>query len=66
MRPNPLIEKLRRDQPVFGPMIMDLSGPGLPQIVANAGADFIMLDMEAGCLDIGTVKTQMRRGLIRL
>jgi len=65
MRPNPLIEKLRRDEPVFGPMIMDLSGPGLPQIVANAGADFIMLDMEAGCLDIGVIKTQiaLTRGL---
>ena len=37
MRANVMIDKLRRDEPVFGPMIMDLSGPGLPQIVANAG-----------------------------
>ena len=65
MRPNPLIEKLARDEPVFGPMILDLTGPGLPQIVANAGADFIVYDMEAGCLDIGLVKTQiaLTRGL---
>jgi 2-keto-3-deoxy-L-rhamnonate aldolase RhmA len=59
MRPNRMIETLRRDEPVFGPMIMDLSGPGLPQIVANAGADFIVYDMEAGCLDMGTIKTQL-------
>lgn len=59
MRANPLIEKLARDEPVFGPMIMDLCGPGLPQIVANAGADLIVYDMEAGCLDMGTVRTQL-------
>ena len=59
MRPNGMIEKLKRDEPVFGPMIMDLSGPGLPQIVANAGADFVVYDMEAGCLDMGTIKTQL-------
>ena len=59
MRPNGMIEKLRRDEPVFGPMIMDLAGPGLPQIVANAGADFIVYDMEAGCLDMATVKNQL-------
>lgn len=59
MRPNRMIEKLKRDEPVFGPMIMDLSGPGLAQIVANAGADFIVYDMEAGCLDMATIKTQL-------
>jgi 2-keto-3-deoxy-L-rhamnonate aldolase RhmA len=59
MRPNLMIEKLRRDEPVFGPMIMDLCGPGLPQIVANAGADLIVYDMEAGCLDMATIKTQL-------
>ncbi|MFO0294029.1 MAG: HpcH/HpaI aldolase family protein [Rhodospirillales bacterium] len=59
MRANVMIDKLRRDEPVFGPMIMDLSGPGLPQIVANAGADFIVYDMEAGCLDMATIKTQL-------
>ena len=59
MRPNRMIEKLAAGQPVFGPMVMDLAGPGLPQIVANAGADFVVYDMEAGCLDMATVKTQL-------
>lgn len=59
MRPNRMIEKLRRDEPVFGPMIMDLTGPGLAQIIANAGADFVVYDMEAGCLDMATIKNQL-------
>jgi 2-keto-3-deoxy-L-rhamnonate aldolase RhmA len=65
MRTNPLKAKLAHDEPVFGPMILDLTGPGLPQIFANAGADFIVYDMEAGCLEIGQIKLQcaLARGL---
>jgi 2-keto-3-deoxy-L-rhamnonate aldolase RhmA len=65
MRSNPLRARLRRDEPVFGPMILELASPGLPQIFANAGADFIMYDQEAGCLDDATIKTQiaLTRGL---
>jgi 2-keto-3-deoxy-L-rhamnonate aldolase RhmA len=65
MRGNPLRAKLQRDEPVFGPMILELASPGLPQIFANAGADFIMYDQEAGCLDDATIKTQiaLTRGL---
>jgi len=65
MRRNPLIAKLARNEPVFGPMIMEFASPGLPQIFAGAGADFIVYDQEAGCLDIATIKQQMAltRGL---
>ena len=65
MRPNPLRAKLARDEPVFGPMIMEFASPGLPQILAAAGADFVMYDQEAGCLDLTTVKNQiaLTRGL---
>jgi 2-keto-3-deoxy-L-rhamnonate aldolase RhmA len=59
MRGNPLRAKLQRDEPVFGPMILELASPGLPQIFANAGADFIMYDQEAGCLDDATIKMQI-------
>jgi 2-keto-3-deoxy-L-rhamnonate aldolase RhmA len=55
--------KLARGEPAFGPMILDLASPGLPAIFASAGADFIVYDMEAGCLDIGTIKNQI--GLCR-
>src|SRR5262249_41691431 len=65
MRGNPLCSKLQNDEPVFGPLILELVSPGLPQIFAAAGADFIMYDQEAGCLDDATIKTQiaLTRGL---
>lgn len=65
MRPNPIKAKLQRGEAVFGPFILELDNPGLPQIFQNAGADFIIYDMEAGCLDIATVKNQiaLTRGL---
>jgi 2-keto-3-deoxy-L-rhamnonate aldolase RhmA len=55
--------KLSRGEPVFGPMILDLASPGLPAIFTAGGADFIVYDMEAGCLDIASVKMQI--GLCR-
>jgi hypothetical protein len=46
MRGNPLRSRLQNDDPVFGPLILELASPGLPQIFAAAGADFIMYDQE--------------------
>ena len=65
MRPNPVKAKLARGEAQFGTMILDLAGPGLAKIFENAGADFIMYDMEAACFDIGKIKDQMAmcRGL---
>ena len=65
MRDNPLRAKLARDEPVFGPMVMEFASPGLPQILAAAGADFVVYDQEAGCLDLATIKHQiaLTRGL---
>ncbi len=65
MRPNPLRAKLARDEPVFGTMVMEFASPGLPQILAAAGADFVVYDQEAGCLDLAAVKNQLAltRGL---
>jgi 2-keto-3-deoxy-L-rhamnonate aldolase RhmA len=65
MRSNPVRDKLARGEPVFGPMIMEFASPGVAQIFAGAGADFIVYDQEAGCLDTAAIKTQMAltRGL---
>lgn len=65
MRPNPLRARLQRGEAVFGPFVMEFSSPGLPRILAGAGADFIVYDQEAGCLDIATIKNQiaLTRGL---
>jgi 2-keto-3-deoxy-L-rhamnonate aldolase RhmA len=58
MRLNPVRTRLQNGETVFGVMVMDSTSPGLPQIFANAGADFIVYDQEAGCLDTAAVKTQ--------
>lgn len=65
MRSNPVRERLLRGETVFGVMVMECVSPGLPQIFAGAGADFIMYDQEAGCLDTAAIKTQaaLCRGL---
>ena len=65
MRPNPLRVKLDRGEPVFGTMVMEFASPGLPQVLAAAGADFVVYDQEAGCLDLAAVKNQiaLTRGL---
>ena len=65
MLPNLLRDKLARDEPVFGPMVLEFTSPGLPQIIQAAGADFVVYDQEAGCLDLATVKMQiaLTRGL---
>jgi 2-dehydro-3-deoxyglucarate aldolase/4-hydroxy-2-oxoheptanedioate aldolase len=65
MRSNPVRDKLARGETVFGPMIMEFASPGVAQIFAGAGADFIVYDQEAGCLDTATIKMQMAltRGL---
>ena len=46
MRTNPLRAKLQRGETVFGPMVMEFTSPGLPQILAGVGADFIVYDQE--------------------
>ncbi|MGH6922524.1 MAG: HpcH/HpaI aldolase family protein [Propylenella sp.] len=62
---NNVKRKLAAGDTVFGPMILDLTGPGLPAMMRNAGADFVMYDMEAGCLGLPDVKMQaaLCRGL---
>ena len=39
-------------------MVFELFSPGLPQICKNAGADFILYDMEHSGLGFETLKTQ--------
>jgi 2-dehydro-3-deoxyglucarate aldolase/4-hydroxy-2-oxoheptanedioate aldolase len=65
MRDNPLKQKLANGQPVFGTMAWEFFTPGLPQICAAAGAEFVLLDMEHSGVGIETIKNQLAlcRGL---
>ena len=52
---NHLREKLNRGEPVLGTMIQELRSPAVPMIFANAGFDFIFIDMEHGAHTMETV-----------
>lgn len=65
MRDNPLKQKLADGGTAFGTMMFELLGPGLPQMLQNAGADFVFYDMEHSGFSMEQVKTQLAlcRGL---
>jgi 2-keto-3-deoxy-L-rhamnonate aldolase RhmA len=49
---TPVKQKLRDGKCVFGQMIMEFYTPGIAQILANGGADFVIYDMEHGRCDM--------------
>ena len=65
MRSNPVKETLARGGQAFGAMVFEMFTPGLPQICRNAGADYVLYDMEHSGLGFETLKTQFAlcRGL---
>lgn len=65
MRRNPVREALQRGENAFGTMIFELTSPGLPAILASAGADFALYDMEHSGFDLDEMKRQFSymRGL---
>lgn len=65
MRANPIKQRLASGGSSYGTMAFEFFAPGLPQIVAAAGAEFLLLDMEHSGIGIETVKTQIAlcRGL---
>ena len=65
MRPNPIKTRLAAGETVFGTMMFEFLSPGLPQILQNAGADFVFYDMEHSGFSYAEIKTQLAlcRGL---
>jgi 2-keto-3-deoxy-L-rhamnonate aldolase RhmA len=53
---NSVKDRLARDEVVVGPFIVEFASPGLARIVAAAGCDFIVLDMEHSGFSFETVK----------
>ena len=58
MRPNSVKTKLAAGELVFGTMIFEFLSPGLPRILANAGADFVFYDLEHSGFTVEDMKTQ--------
>jgi 2-keto-3-deoxy-L-rhamnonate aldolase RhmA len=65
MRGNPVKAKLANGGHAFGTMIFEFFTPGIAQIAKNAGAEFILYDMEHAGVHVDTIKQQMAycRGL---
>ncbi len=65
MRDNPVKARLSAGGRAYGAMIFEFFSPGLPQLCRNAGADFVLFDMEHTGLGFETLKTQVAlcRGL---
>ena len=59
MRANPVRAKLRDGGVALGHMAFEFFTPGLCQIAANAGADFVLLDTEHSGVGIETIKSQV-------
>jgi 2-keto-3-deoxy-L-rhamnonate aldolase RhmA len=52
-------DKLREGRVVYGVMAAEFFTPGFCQIARNAGAEFVIFDMEHGAVGIDTLKAQM-------
>ncbi len=59
MRDNPLKAKLGAGGSACGAMVFEFFTAGLPRICANAGAEFVLYDMEHTGLSFETLKTQV-------
>ena len=59
MRRNNVREKVRGGGVVYGIMAAEFFTPGFCQIASNAGAEFIIFDMEHGAVGIDLLKAQM-------
>jgi 2-dehydro-3-deoxyglucarate aldolase/4-hydroxy-2-oxoheptanedioate aldolase len=58
-RENPVKRRLAHGELVLGTFVMEFASPGLAPILAAAGADFVMLDMEHSGWSFETVKQQI-------
>jgi 2-keto-3-deoxy-L-rhamnonate aldolase RhmA len=59
MRDNPVKARLAAGGRACGAMVFEFFSPGLPQICENAGAEFVLYDMEHTGLSFETLKSQV-------
>ena len=59
MQDNPVRAKLLKGGSSFGQMAFEFFTPGLSQIMAAAGAEFVILDTEHSGAGIDTIKSQV-------
>jgi len=57
MRPNTIKSKLAAGQVPLGTFVFEFNTPGIARIIAEAGADFVVLDMEHTGWSVETIRT---------
>src|SRR6476646_8096119 len=60
LKPNPVKQALKRGECVTGTMISEVGSPGVIWIMANAGFDFVFIDMEQGTFEISQVAEMLK------
>jgi 2-keto-3-deoxy-L-rhamnonate aldolase RhmA len=60
MKANALRERLRQGKAAYGTMVQDVRSPSVAQIMAQAGCDFLFIDMEHGPFSLETVADLVR------
>lgn len=64
MKDNQLRKKLKSGEMVYGVMLQELRSPAVPMLFADAGYDFLFIDMEHGAFSMETVADLVK--IIRL
>ena len=59
MRSNPVKERIKSGEAVYGTMIFEFFTPGIAQICKAAGAEFVLFDMEHSGIGLDVIKAQM-------
>ena len=59
MRATPVKQRLAEGGRAFGTMLFEFASPGIARIIAGAGAEFLILDMEHSGWGFETVKQQI-------
>ncbi len=59
MRPNPVKEKLARGETAFGTMVFEFASPGIATVLAGAGAEYVIYDMEHSGISEAEIKQQI-------
>ncbi len=60
LKANQVKQALRRGQPVLGTMMSEVRSPGFIWMLANAGFDFVFIDMEHGTYDLPNVADMIK------
>jgi 2-keto-3-deoxy-L-rhamnonate aldolase RhmA len=65
MARKPLRQRVLAGETVLGSMLFELVAPGVPQLLVNAGAEYVIYDMEHTGMSLETIKAQIAccRGL---